>query len=138
MQPALVSPSDASTSLNGVGFVVGSAFTAAVLGTIMQYLHTGRGPQELKDYFWPKREDGRRVRSRRRNSHLASVWRRRILECVCQVGRQSRQGENGSRRQCMPEIGQNINCAQKPRESEPCDVEPELKLLVEETGEADF
>ena len=47
--------------LHGLGFVVGYTMTAALMGAIMQYLHTGKGPQELEDYFFPKREDGRRV-----------------------------------------------------------------------------
>lgn len=47
--------------LHGLGFVVGYTMTAALMGAIMQYLHTGQGPQQLRDYFFPKREDGRRV-----------------------------------------------------------------------------
>jgi hypothetical protein len=47
--------------LHGLGFVAGYTVTAAAMGAIMQYLHTGQGPQQLKDYFWPKREDGRRM-----------------------------------------------------------------------------
>jgi len=45
---------------HGLGFVMGYAFVGAMMGAMMQYLHTGQGPQELKDYFWPKREDGKR------------------------------------------------------------------------------
>jgi hypothetical protein len=47
--------------LHGLGFVVGYTATAALMGAVMQYLHTGKGPQQLEDYFFPKREDGRRV-----------------------------------------------------------------------------
>jgi hypothetical protein len=47
--------------LHGLGFVVGYTATAALMGAIMQYLHTGQGPQKLQDYFFPRREDGRRV-----------------------------------------------------------------------------
>jgi hypothetical protein len=47
--------------LHGLGFVMGYAFTAATMGAIYHYLHTGQGPQELRDYFFPKRDDGRRV-----------------------------------------------------------------------------
>jgi len=47
--------------LHGLGFVVGYTVTAALMGSMMQYLHTGKGPEELRDYFFPKREDGRRV-----------------------------------------------------------------------------
>jgi len=47
--------------LHGLGFVMGYTFTAALMGAMMQYLHTGNGPRELRDYFFPKREDGHRV-----------------------------------------------------------------------------
>jgi hypothetical protein len=47
--------------LHGLGFVVGYTMTAGLMGAMMQYLHTGKGPQEFRDYFFPKREDGRRV-----------------------------------------------------------------------------
>ena len=39
--------------LHGLGFVVGYTVTAALMGAMMQYFHTGKGPQELEDYFFP-------------------------------------------------------------------------------------
>ena len=49
------------TDPHGLGFVVGYALTAGLIGAMTQYLHTGQGPKDLVDYFFPKREDGRRV-----------------------------------------------------------------------------
>lgn len=34
---------------------------SGMIGAVYQYLHTGRGPRELTDYFFPKREEGSRI-----------------------------------------------------------------------------
>ena len=51
----------AGVDKHGLGFVLGYALIAAAMGALYTYLHTGKGPQELRDYFFPKRADGRRV-----------------------------------------------------------------------------
>ena len=35
-------------------YIVALPFTAAILGSVMQYLYTGQGPQDLKDAFFPR------------------------------------------------------------------------------------
>ena len=51
----------AGVDKHGLGFVLGYALIAAAMGALYTYLHTGKGPRELRDYFFPKRADGRRV-----------------------------------------------------------------------------
>jgi hypothetical protein len=44
-----------------IAYAISAAFTTALAGAMYQYLHTGQGPQQVKDYFFPKREDGSRI-----------------------------------------------------------------------------
>ena len=41
-------------NLHRLAYVTSLAVTSAVMGAIYQYLATGKGPQELKDYYFPK------------------------------------------------------------------------------------
>jgi hypothetical protein len=43
-----------------IAYTMSAAMTTALAGALYQYLHTGQGPQQVKDYFFPKREDGTR------------------------------------------------------------------------------
>lgn len=43
-----------------IAYTMSAAMTTAIAGALYQYLHTGQGPQQVKDYFFPKREDGAR------------------------------------------------------------------------------
>lgn len=44
-----------------IGWNLAMPLVSAIIGATYQYAHTGQGPQEAKDYFFPKREDGTRV-----------------------------------------------------------------------------
>jgi len=43
-----------------LAYAVALPIVAGLMGAIYQHAHTGKGPQELKDYFFPEREDGKR------------------------------------------------------------------------------
>lgn len=37
-----------------LAYLIGLPLTVGLIGAMWQYLHTGKGPQEVKDYFFPK------------------------------------------------------------------------------------
>jgi hypothetical protein len=44
-----------------IAYTISAAMTTALIGAMYQYAHTGKGPEQVKDYFFPKREDGSRI-----------------------------------------------------------------------------
>jgi hypothetical protein len=58
-------------SLHKVAYLMGLATVGAIMGAIYQYLHTGKGPEELKDYFFPK------------NGSLTKTGMSREAQCLC-------------------------------------------------------
>jgi hypothetical protein len=47
--------------LHQVAYTLALPLVSGMIGALYQYAHTGQGPQELKDYFFPKRENGQRI-----------------------------------------------------------------------------
>ncbi|HEX2949329.1 MAG TPA: zinc-dependent peptidase [Armatimonadota bacterium] len=44
-----------------MSYIVALPFIIGMYGAVYQYLNTGKGPEETKDYFYPKNADGERV-----------------------------------------------------------------------------
>ena len=41
-----------------MAYTLALPLVSGMIGAMYQYAHTGQGPEKLKDYFFPKREDG--------------------------------------------------------------------------------
>ncbi|HLG99817.1 MAG TPA: histidine phosphatase family protein [Bryobacteraceae bacterium] len=44
-----------------LAYTLALPMVSGMIGALYQYGHTGKGPRELKDYFFPKRENGQRI-----------------------------------------------------------------------------
>ena len=47
--------------LHKVAYTLALPLISGMIGALYQYARTGKGPEELKDYFFPKRDNGQRV-----------------------------------------------------------------------------
>lgn len=48
-------------AMHRIAYTLALPLISGMIGAFYQYMHTGQGPQELKDYFFPKRENGQRI-----------------------------------------------------------------------------
>lgn len=48
-------------NIHKVAYTLALPLVSGMIGAMYQYAHTGKGPSQLKDYFFPKRADGSRI-----------------------------------------------------------------------------